>query len=398
MTSARTTPSRRVVAGALAAAGLVAVAGAQISAPASASTATGYTTSCPRPEPLASKATWHRHTLARGVVLSEGQASDPRGVVSMHVLTVDLTQRGISVRPLMRHLAQRSPLTDLAANRPKLVAATNSSYYDFYSGAPLGPVVSAGKPVTGFATGKPVVGIGSDHRVRFGHLRLVGSVTVGNSTRKLAAFNVLNIPTGVTLFNSTWGTRSVHLPYGARVRYVTRGVLSSSTGTWSTPPASGQLMLVARGATATQWLSSLRKGATVTTRRDAAADTPAPFSTAYQAGATIVSTPGVVITGLPCRIRYPQPARTALGIANGGRTLILVVVTDHPGTTTHGLDESQMSKLMVELGAGHAYLLDGSGSSEMLARMPSTGRLTLRNAPADGAERTMPVGLGIFHS
>lgn len=396
MTSPRTASPRRIVAAALAAASLVAVVGAQVSAPAGAST--GYTTSCPKPEALVSKATWHRHTLTKGVVLSEGSAPDPRGVVSMHVLTVDMTQPGLSLRPLMRHLAQRSPLSDLAANHPKLVAATNTAYYDFYTGAPLGPVVSSTKPLTGFATGKPVVGFGTDHRVRFGHVRLVGSVTVGSSSHRLAAFNVLNIPYGVTMFNTTWGTRSVHLPYGAKVRYVTRGVLSSSTGTWSTPPSSGQLMLVARGTTATQWLSSLHKGAAVTTTRAAKADTIVAFATAYQAGATLVATPGVVITGLPCRIRYPQPARTAIGMANGGRKLILVVVTDHPGTTTHGLDESQMSKLMVELGAGHAYLFDGSGSSEMLARMPSTGRLSLRNYPADGAERTMPVGLGVFRS
>jgi hypothetical protein len=116
---------RRIVAVALAAASLVAVAGAQVSAPAGAST--GYTTNCPRPEALVSKATWHRHTLTKGVVLSEGAASDPRGVVSMHVLTVDMTQPGISLRPLMRHLAQRSPLSTLAAGHPKLVAATNTA-------------------------------------------------------------------------------------------------------------------------------------------------------------------------------------------------------------------------------------------------------------------------------
>jgi hypothetical protein len=396
VTSSRATRTRRILAGGLVAASLIPAAAAQMAAPAGAST--GYTTNCPRPEALVSKATWHRHTLTRGVVLSEGAAPDPRGTVSMHVLTVDMTQPGISFRPLMHHLAQRSPLSTLASGHPRLVAATNTAYYDFYTGAPLGPVISATRPLTGFAAARPVVGFGTDHRVRFGHVRLAGSVTVGNSTRSLAAFNVLNIPYGVTLFSTTWGSRSVHVPYGAKVRYVTKGVLSSSTGTWSTPPASGQLMIVARGATPVNWLSSLKKGATVTTRRNVTTDTPAAFSSAYQAGETLVAKPGVVITGLPCRIRYPQPARTAFGMANGGRKLILVVVTDHPGTSTHGLDASQMSKLMVELGAGHAYLLDGSGSSEMLARMPSTGQLSLRNYPADGAERTMPVGLGIFRS
>jgi hypothetical protein len=384
-----------VLACALAAGSMLPVAAAQLAAPAVATT--GYTTSCPRPGVLVSRTTWHRHTLAKGVVLSEGQASDPRGVVSMHVLTVDMTQTGISVRPLLHRLAERTPLTHLAAGKPRLVAATNTAYYDFYTGAPLGPVVSASRPLTAFAAGKPVVGIGTDRRVRFGHLRLVGSVTAGSSTRPLAALNVLNIPAGLTLFTPMWGSRSIHLPYGAAARYLTAGVISSGTGRYTTPPSSGSQLLVARGSKATTWLSGLRKGTAVSTRATAASDTPAAFATAFQAGATLVATPGVVITGLPCRIQYPQPARTAFGMANGGRKLILAVVTDHPGTTMHGLDESQMSKLMVELGAAHAYLFDGSGSSEMLARMPSTGRLSLRNYPADGAERTMPVGLGVFH-
>ena len=34
--------------------------------------------------------------------------------------------------------------------------------------------------------------------------------------------------------------------------------------------------------------------------------------------------------------------------------------------------------------------------AEMIARMPSTGRLSIRNYPADGQERTMPLGFGIY--
>jgi hypothetical protein len=387
--------ARRVLACSAVAASLLPVAVAQVAAPAAASSS-GYTTNCPRPTALVSRATWHRHTLTKGVVLSEGQASDSRGVVSMHVLTVDMTQAGLSVRPLMRHLAQRSRLTALAAGKPKLVAATNTAYYDFYTGAPLGPVVSAGRPLSAFAADKPVVGIGTDRRVRVGHLHLVGSVTAGSATRTLAALNVLNIPSGLTLFTPTWGSASIHLPYGSAARYLSGGVVSSGTSRFTTPPSSGSQLLVARGSKATTWLSGLRKGTAITTRIAMKSDTPAAFATAFQAGATLVATPGVTITGLPCRIRYPQPARTSFGMANGGRKLMIVVVTDHPGTSMHGLDESQMSKVMVDLGAVRAYLLDGSGSSEMLARMPSTGRLSLRNFPADGAERTMPVGLGVF--
>jgi hypothetical protein len=385
---------RRVVATAAAALCALTVVGARGAAPAHAG---DYTTNCPRPESLVPNTVWHRYTLTKGVVLSEGQAKDRKGIVSMHVLTVDLTQRGISLRPLTRHLAQRSALSSLAAGKPHLIAATNTAYYDFDTGAPLGPVVFQSRPMTAFASGRPVVGIGTDHLVRWGHLRLAGTVKAG-TTRTLAALNVLNVPTGLTLFTPKWGDRRVRVPYGAVTRYVTSGKVSSGAGRYTSPPTSGQLMLVARGQQAATWLSGLKRGTAVTTRLAVKSDTTVALTQAYQAGTTIVAKPGVVRSGLRCRARYPQPARTAVGIANGGRKLMLVVVTDHPGTSMHGLTASQMSKLMVELGAAHAYLFDGSGSSEMLARVPVSSDLTLRNYPADGTERTMPVGLGIFRS
>jgi hypothetical protein len=63
----------------------------------------------------------------------------------------------------------------------------------------------------------------------------------------------------------------------------------------------------------------------------------------------------------------------------------------------HGLDSVQMARVMKDQGAQEAYLFDGSGSTELLARMPSAPtRLSLRNFPADGVERPMPVGFGIF--
>jgi hypothetical protein len=72
-------------------------------------------------------------------------------------------------------------------------------------------------------------------------------------------------------------------------------------------------------------------------------------------------------------------------------------VADNPGTPMHGLDSAQMARLMKDLGAQEAYLFDGSGSTELLARMPSNpGQLSLRTFPADGVERPLPVGFGIF--
>jgi exopolysaccharide biosynthesis protein len=62
----------------------------------------------------------------------------------------------------------------------------------------------------------------------------------------------------------------------------------------------------------------------------------------------------------------------------------------------HGLDSIQLGRVMSDLGADQAFLLDGGGSTEMLARMSRGHRLTLRNHPTDGAERPLPLGFGIY--
>jgi hypothetical protein len=43
-----------------------------------------------------------------------------------------------------------------------------------------------------------------------------------------------------------------------------------------------------------------------------------------------------------------------------------------------------------------AWSFDGSGSTELMAKMPGSTSLSIRNYTADGHERTMPLGLGIY--
>ena len=48
---------------------------------------------------------------------------------------------------------------------------------------------------------------------------------------------------------------------------------------------------------------------------------------------------------------------------------MIAIVADNPNTTMHGLDEDQMSELMVQLGVDQAFAFDGSGSTELLAKL-----------------------------
>lgn len=111
---------------------------------------------------------------------------------------------------------------------------------------------------------------------------------------------------------------------------------------------------------------------------------------------------------MSCRSDYELPARTAIGFTGSGTTLILAEVEEEPWRDVHGLDNDQMARLMKDLGAAQAYELDGSGSTEMLAHVPlasnaacqrtNVSGLSCRTFPADGRERPMPVGIGIYVS
>jgi hypothetical protein len=369
------------------------------SAPVSASATSrdgDYTTSCPRAESLVAGTVWHRHTLARGLTLKEGQHNDGRGYVRMHVLTVDLTNRHLTFAPLVRKLAMRSPLSELAAGRPHLLAATNTGFFDFETGAPLGPVVTRGQLIIGSAHPATVVGFGPTGLAQVGHVALAATVTSRSGSRPLAGLNVLHPSQGITAYTSRWGSEQVNLPRDAVARYVDNGVVTSRTGRYDGAPRSGYL-LVARGQSSVDWLQSLSRGGATTVSQGTTSDTPKAFRQAYNVAGQIVAVGGRPRTGLNCRKRYPQPARTAVGIANHGHTLLLTLVDDNPGTAMHGLDANQMARVMADLGANQAYLFDGSGSTELLARFrshPST--LSLRTYRTDGEERPMPVGLGIF--
>jgi hypothetical protein len=209
---------------------------------------------------------------------------------------------------------------------------------------------------------------------------------------------VLWPPTGLTVYTPKWGPTSLKMPSDAVGRYIQAGEVAGPVKQYTAAPKSG-LLVVARGAAAQTWLRALRAGDAVKVTKGTATKAARPFRVAYGVGSQIVRPGGVARTDLTCRRNYPQPARTAIGFADRGRRLILAIVADHPGEDMHGLAANQMARLMADLGAREAYLFDGSGSTEMLARMPSTGRLSLRNWPADGGpenERTMPVGFGIF--
>ncbi|HWB67138.1 MAG TPA: phosphodiester glycosidase family protein [Mycobacteriales bacterium] len=350
---------------------------------------------CPGPEKLVTPHThWHHHRLARGVTLAETTAHDRRGRVAIHVLRIDLRNRRLDVRPLHRGLATRYRLNHLAHHR-HLVAATNGMYFNLYWGAPKVPLIEHRRPLVLSRRHLRVAGIDIHGTARSARVWLDGTVASHGRHRPLQAVNVVAPPTGLTLYTRAWGAHRVPLPGDARSRRLRNDHFRPGLGRHHHPPRHGEL-LVARGRHARHWLASLRHRDRVTVSRQVRTDGQVALREAYGVGTQVVAKAGQVGHHLYCRRGEIFAARTTIGWKRHGTRLLLVTVEGKRGRRQHGLDENQMSGLLVQLGAERAYALDGGGSTSLITRMRRHHhRLSSRIQPSWGL-RPIPVGLGVF--
>jgi hypothetical protein len=387
---------RRIVGPLLLVASLVAVLGAEPGGPAHATSSVHPADQvCPGPEPLiGAKTQWTRRRLAPGVSLAETTVRDKAGRVDIRVVRADLTRPGVHVEALHHALASRHRLTALARGR-HLVAATNAMYFDFAYGAPVVPFISDQHPFVLSADPQPVAGIGVDGRAESGNVWLQGQVTAAGATQPLAAINEVAPPAGLTLYTAVWGSHRVPLPVGSRSRAIRHGRILRH---WTRPrhvPPHGRL-LVATGTSAVTWLRSVSGGSHVTASMAVETDAPQPFRDAYGVGTQVVAVPGQVEHDLYCNEAEVRAARTTIAWRRHGQRLILVTVESRRGSEHYGLDENQMSEILVQLGASQAYALDGGGSTELVTRPLGERRLTISTENPHGGQRPVPIGIGVY--
>jgi hypothetical protein len=93
--------------------------------------------------------------------------------------------------------------------------------------------------------------------------------------------------------------------------------------------------------------------------------------------------------------RHP---RTAVGLARGGRRLLLVTVDGRQRPYSDGMTLRELATLMLALGARDALNLDGGGSTTMLYKPAGARALVLANHPSDTAgERAVGNALAIVN-
>lgn len=89
--------------------------------------------------------------------------------------------------------------------------------------------------------------------------------------------------------------------------------------------------------------------------------------------------------------RHP---RTAIGIADRGKRLVLVVV-DGRKKDAAGVTLPELAGVMLRLGCASAMNLDGGGSSVIILEDPKTGERRILNGISDGRERPVANVLGV---
>jgi exopolysaccharide biosynthesis protein/predicted phosphodiesterase len=336
--------------------------------------------------------------VAPGIVLTSFDVFGRTGWMRAHVLSADLGDASVTVDLVADKVSHARPLA-LATDAQHAVAAVNGDYFDITETfAAEGPEVQDGRLRKGTNVPTTVAAVGADRVARLADLMIAGTVTVAGTQRPLAALNSATLPAdGITVFTPLWGTADRTLIQGAgpyTELVVSGGRVTAVNGQiTATPVPDDGMIVLGRGAAATQ-LAATRTGDTAVVAFAPQSDAPSALRMALGSGAVLVKD-GTAIDFPPSTGNDALKPRTAIGWPAGGHRLLLVAV-DGSANFSAGLGFDDMAALMVRLGAAEAFMLDGGGSTEMVARRPGDATVGVVNTPSDGSERPVPSGVGLF--
>jgi hypothetical protein len=366
--------------------------------------------------------------IAPGVTYEQFDIEAAMGVTHAHVLRVDLDHPRVRVDLLYPGAVASRAQVSRMADAQGAVAGVNGDFFNItetqhpgveVTGASVGPAIAAGRTLKAAVpngqrfgpalppgtTTEDVFGVGTDGVARLDRLALDGSVRTGEAQLPLGGLNQYALPVGsVGAFTSDWGSVSrVRATCGTdtdraapcstdtyEVTVHDGKVVAAADTPGSGPIAAGTTVLVGREAGAQQ-LRKLSTGEAVEVEhRLVAATDGAAYRLAL--GGYSVLTGGRPLPGLD---DTTSAVRTAVGIADGGRRLLLLAL-DGAAAYRSGLTLAEVADTLRKLGSDDAFSLDGGGSSTLVARKTGASAVSVRNHPSGGAERAVPNGIGVF--
>ena len=327
------------------------------------------------------------------VVLHVLKAPKPGGLYDLKpVLSNGLVTGRETVSSMQRRLSSRATL-----------AGVNGDLFNWHSGRPSGIFLNKNLLSTRASPDRSSLGIGADGLLRTGVIRYSGTWQFGsNRLHVLREFNhPLERENGAVLYSPTWGPRTPHVrrareivlahvaPVGPNSDLVGK-VVRRVWGSNHRIPAGGAVMQAIgerrkplfQEAELGNWVK-LHVGLTPwwSNVEDAIGGGPRLVTggvPVFQAGEAFLSSQ-----------LLPRNPRTAVGQLSNGR--VLLVAVDGRTSRSAGVNNSQLARLMADLGARTAMALDAGGSTTMAFN----GRVL--NHPSDGAERAVADSLMVFY-
>ena len=333
--------------------------------------------------------------VAPGLDLTSFDRYDADGWLRADALTADLSG-GVSVDYVNSGAVTRDEPLRAAVDRSRAVAAVNGDFFDINnSGAAQGVGIRSGEliqsPVAGHTNAAAISAEGLGRIIQVG---FEGTATLPAGPVALTQFNNMVQPNGIGVFTPLWGSypRQPAVNGAARVAEVAVSggrVAAVASTAGDGPIPAGTTVLLGRDAGADA-LAALRPGDPVDlTWRPKSSD--GGTLRAAVGGGNVLVRDGVV-QNIADRTLAP---RTSVGFSADGRRLIMLTV-DGRQVDSRGVTQTEMGRMMVELGAYTALNLDGGGSSTLLAREPGAAAVQVENSPSDGTERPVPNGLAIY--
>lgn len=279
----------------------------------------------------------------------------------------------------------------------RVLGGVNADFFLFTPpGVPTNAHVQRGVVTTG-PNAQPVLAIARDGSPSVGPLRVRGEAVIGGARHQVVAWNRA-ADAGLALFDRSWGAVLDTATGVVEVLLspdLSRRVLRVDTATagLALPPGTVTLVAGRQAPSALRSaLQSLRVGDTVDVEVDIVPERPLHAV----GGRPIVVKDGAIT--LAARdsnsfslTRHP---RTAVGIADQGRRVLLVVVDGRQPEWSAGMSLLELARLMQQLGAVDAINLDGGGSSAFVVRRGEA--LEVANRPSDAqGERAVANALAV---
>ena len=341
--------------------------------------------------------------VANGIVYEDRVQATSAGLIDVSVLYVSLDNPHVEVKPVLgASYGSKETVSKMVLDNGA-VAGVNADFFEMNMNpaTPFGDVViddeliSLDKDRPGFAT----FFIDDDNNPFIEYIDAEPKfLNNGQNNIKVHAVNKYLSNFSAVYFdtNAITDTAALDAKFPDLVKFVVENnkiTYISKGGETVNVPANGYIILCA--ATYAQYFyESVKVGDAAEFKVEARFDYDKMNSAIGGAGKILengaFSNYGYVVAP---NARHP---RTAVGISQDGRTVILAVV-DGRGYSV-GATHAEMAEIMKNLGAWNAMHFDGGGSSTLVADTANTKELEVKNNPSDGTQRRVVNGLGVFHN